>query len=1073
FWTASNGGNIVSGSTTLTPIVDKVGTYTLKVTNGTNGCTATSFVNVTADLTPPTLSVQSGEFNCEVTFFTLNATTNAANPTYNWSGPNGFTSTQPSPLTNIEGTYYLTITDTGLNGCTATASATVSANTAPPGASATAGVLTCVVDTVMLNGNSSAPGSSYAWTGPNGFTSNLQNPSATAIGVYTLKVTAANFCTSTATTTVTRNDTPPGASLSVSGNLHCNAATVNLVATSTANPNNLNHVWTLPDSSTVITGKISILAVNQAGTYMIMVTDSINGCSSRDTIEVSRNADVTATATLGQNVSCFGGGNGSATAAGGGGNGNFAYTWSTGANTAQITGLVAGTYTVTVNDGNNCTATAVITITQPSLLAANASATAQSANLVADGTATAAPSGGTAPYTYLWNTGGNTATITGLLPGVYTVTVTDTQGCTAVQAVTVNAYNCSIQSTVNAVNVTCHGASNGSASVSLTGGTAPFTYAWSTGANTPTVSGLPPGQYTVVVTDAANCPSEASFVITQPNTLNANASSSDASGPTASDGSVSAGPTGGTPNYIYLWSTGATSASVSGLLPGTYTVTVSDANGCTSSDETEVSFIDCTISADVAALSPLCHGQSNGSVNISLVGGATPFGYLWSNGATTPNLSGVPAGTYTLTATDANGCTLSAQATLNDPALLSAAIDSTQSPECSNSLNGSISASATGGTGTLTYAWSSGQNTPAISGLGVGNYKLTVSDANNCTATQQVALQAVDNQAPSISQGSPATLSIGLSGTVTVTQQNMNLQVTDNCTVASVNFLPTSFNCDQVGTKTVTVTATDLAGNTSTASFQVNVVDNLAPILSCPASIIRCAGDNVVNYQAPTVSDNCIFGGSFQQTAGLASGATFPQGITLNTYTYTDKAGNVGSCSFEVNILAPIAVTVVQVVNDVNNMNSGSINISVTGGLPPYGFQWQRDGADIPGAINEDLSNIGAGIYTVKITDGNDCSFSGPPIVVLPSGTEEPIWANGFSIRPNPTSGHAEAVFPQVTAADIHLFVYDQTGRQVLSLHRPPQQRLDLDLQALASGTYTVLLRVGNEQVVRKVVVNK
>lgn len=1074
-WTASPGGNIVSGSTTLVPTVNKIGTYTLKVTNMINGCTATSFVSVTEDLTPPTLSVQSGEFNCEITFFTLNATTNAANPTYNWSGPNGFTSTQPSPLTNVEGTYFLTITDGSTNGCTATASASVSANTAPPGAIATGASLTCATTSVTLGGSSTAPNSMYSWKGPGGFSSNQQNPTVTVPGVYTLKVTAGNFCTSTATATVSLNNTPPGASLSVSGNLHCNAATVNLISSSTANPNNLGHVWTLPDSSTVITGKLSILAVSQVGNYSVVVTDSINGCTSTATLSVTRNPDVTASAALGQNATCFGSANGSASATGAGGNGNFAYTWSNGAQTAAVTGLGAGTYTVTVNDGNNCTATATVTIGQPALLVANATATAQTANLAADGTATAAPTGGTSPYTYVWNTGGTSATITGLLPGNYTVTTTDSApgGCTAVQTVTVNAYNCAIQANVSSTNVSCNGLANGSASAGVVGGTAPFTYLWSTGAVTPAVTDLAPGQYTVAVTDAANCPSQASFTISQPNLLEANATTSKASGPAASDGSATAGPTGGTAGYTYAWSNAGTTATITGLAPGTYTVTVTDANTCTAVQTVTVGFINCTITSNVATLDPLCNGQSNGSATVALTGGATPFDYLWSNGGTAAVNANLAAGTYTVTATDANGCTLTATATLADPALLVLTIDATVNPECPTSLTGSVSASAAGGTGTLGYLWNNGQSTSTINNLGVGTYTVVVTDGNGCKSTQTATLQAVDVLPPTIEQSAPATLSIGLSGTVAVTQQNMNLQVADNCTLASVGFSPTSFNCNTLGTRTVVVTATDASGNTSTASYTVTVVDDLAPILGCPNSIVRCAGDNKVEYQAPTVSDNCIFGGTFNQTTGLASGADFPEGITLNTYTYTDGAGNVGSCTFEVNILAPVAVTIVSVTNDVNNQNSGAIDISVSGGLSPYSFQWKKDGVDLPGGTSEDLTGLGAGIYTVLITDNNDCTFSGPTIPVLPSGIQEPEWAAGFSIRPNPTSGQAEVVFPQVTPSDIHLFAYDQTGRLVVRQHWAPQQRIDLDFQHLPDGTYTLLLRVGEARLVRKIVVGR
>jgi len=1073
-WTASNGGNIVMGSNTPTPIVNQPGTYTLRVTNTVNGCTAESFVQVDANLTPPQVSVQSGEFNCEVTFFTLNVTTDATAPTYAWSGPNGYSSSLASPLVNVEGIYTVTITNgNGSNGCTATATASVTANTAPPGATATGAVLTCATTTAVISGNSSAPNSVFKWTGPDGFISDLQNPSITAPGVYTLEVTASNFCTSTATTSVTLNTTPPGASLSVSGNLNCNAPSVNVIVASTAPANRLNHVWTLPDGSTVPTGSNAVWAATQPGAYSVVVTDSLNGCTSTASAPVVKNADVTASAALGQDVSCFGQNNGSASSTAGGGTGSFAYKWNNGVTTAAITGLVAGTYTVTVNDSNNCSATASVTVTQPTLLAANASATPQTLNGASDGTATATPTGGTSPYTYQWNTAATPPAISGLLPGAYTVTVTDTKNCSSIETVTVNAFNCTIQASVNPTNATCNGANNGAASLTVTIATPPYTYQWSNGATTPTVSDLAPGAYSVTVTDASNCPSQLSFTISEPNAVKANAVSTDASGPVAQDGAASAGPTGGTPPYTYLWSNDSTTASINGIAPGSYTVTVTDANNCTAVQTVVVSFLNCTLVPNIVAQNPACNGQATGQATVVLTGGVAPFGYAWSNGGTTATINNIAANTYTVTVTDAVGCSLTTTTALTDPALLTLSITESIDPTCPNASNGAITANASGGTGMVGYQWNIGQSGPTISGLPVGTYTVVVTDANGCSAVLSNQLESFDLVAPEIAQSAPPTVSLDVSGIAMLTQQNLNLQVTDNCTVQNVSLSPNQFKCDDLGTKTVTVTATDEAGNKSTMTVTVTIVDDLAPVLSCPSSITRCFGDDVVDYQAPTVSDNCIFGGNFTQPSGLPSGAKFPTGVTINTYAFSDQAGNTGTCSFEVTILSQVSVTVVTVVNDINNQNSGSIDISVNGGLSPYAFQWVKNGGDIPGATNEDLTGIGAGTYTVRITDKFGCKVTGPPVVILPSATDEPAWAYGFSIRPNPTPGQVEVLFPQLTPGDIQLYVYDQTGRVVARQYWAQQQRLELDFSSLPDGLYTVLIRVENDLLVRKIVVSR
>lgn len=1073
-WTAADGGNIVTGSTTLTPTVNKSGTYTLRVTNTSNGCTAESFVSVTGEYAPPTVAVQSGEFNCEATSFALNAVTDATNPTYSWTGPDGFTSSLPSPLTNVAGVYTVVIT-TSANGCTASATASVTANTSIPGATATGAGLTCADTIAVLGSTSSAPNSTYTWAGPNGFTSSLQSPTVLNPGVYTVTVTASNFCTATATASVTQNTTAPGAALSVSGNLHCNAASVNLIVASTSNPLKLNHVWTLPDNSTVTTGAVAVFPVNQPGNYQVVVTDSLNGCTSTAAIVVIQNPTLTAAATVGQNVGCFGSSNGSASVAAAGGNSSFTYQWSNSASTASVTGLIAGTYTVTVNDGNNCTATASVVITQPTQLAANASATPQTSNGSSDGSATAAPTGGTTPYTYKWSNAEITATITGLLPGSYTVTVTDGNNCTSVQTVNVNAFNCTIQAAVNAQNVTCFDASNGTASVTTTNATPPFSYNWSTAATTPSISGLAPGQYSVTVTDGNNCPSQLTFAITQPNALNVNATSTDASGPSAADGTATAGSTGGTPTYTYEWNTSATTPGITGLAAGVYTVTVTDANNCSATQTVTVSFLNCTLTTAFSNANPTCNGSANGEATVAVSSGTTPFTYLWSNDESTPTITGLVAGTYTVTVTDDNGCSITAQTTLTQPTALSLSIPASVNPDCPNAVNGSITADATGGTGTLAYQWNNGQTSATAINLAVGTYTVVVTDANGCSTTQSATLTSVDATPPVIVNTSPATLPIGLSGTVTVTLQNLNVSVTDNCTIPSggIVIVPTTFNCSQIGVRTVTVTATDASGNTSTSTYSVTVVDDLAPILGCPNSITRCAGDNTVTYQAPTVSDNCIFGGSFNQPSGLPSGAQFPTGLTVNTYSYTDASGNVGTCSFEVTILAPVTVTVVNVVNEIGNQSNGSIDIITGGGLSPYTYQWKKNGTDIPGATSEDLTGIGIGTYTVVVTDNFGCTFTSSAIVVATSGTIEPEWAYGFSIRPNPTSGNLTVTFPQITPTDIQLFAYDLTGRVVVRQNWTARQQLDLDFSDLADGLYTVLIRVDGASLVRKIVVSK
>lgn len=262
-----------------------------------------------------------------------------------------------------------------------------------------------------------------------------------------------------------------------------------------------------------------------------------------------------------------------------GGTAPYAYAWSNGATTEDLNAVPAGTYTVTVTDAGNQTATASATVNEPSPVSVGVSSSAVSCNGGSDGTATAMASGGTSPYAYSWSNGGNTATISGLAAGSYSVTVTDANGCTGTASLDVSE-PAGLAVSVSSTDATCNGDSDGSISASVAGGTAPYTFAWSNGGTAATISGLSVGNYTVTVTDANGCTGSASVSVGEPAAVNISTQVVDASCGQA-DGSASASASGGTAPYSYAWSNGGNTASISGLAAGTYSVTATDANGCT------------------------------------------------------------------------------------------------------------------------------------------------------------------------------------------------------------------------------------------------------------------------------------------------------------------------------------------------------------------------------------------------------------------------------------------------------------------------------------------------------------
>jgi len=301
------------------------------------------------------------------------------------------------------------------------------------------------------------------------------------------------------------------------------------------------------------------------------------------------------------NVTCFGGCDGTATVATVG-TPTFTYLWSPGGQTVQNpTNLCAGTHTVTMTDASSCVATATVTITQPTQLQDSTEQVNASCNGDCDGSIDLFPYGGTTPYTYSWSPNGETTQdLTGLCPGSYTVIITDGNNCTTQDGVTIT------EPAVLAVGVTgmmgCGTACDKNGIASPTGGTSPYSYAWTPGTQTTqTATGLCAGTFQVNVTDDNGCTTTGFITITNPTILSVSTSTTDASCGTCTDGTASATPAGGTTPYTYSWSPGGcTSATCTGLGVGIYTVTITDANGCTT---TATDTVDNALSVNEAGIS--------------------------------------------------------------------------------------------------------------------------------------------------------------------------------------------------------------------------------------------------------------------------------------------------------------------------------------------------------------------------------------------------------------------------------------------------------------------------------------
>ncbi|MBK8846398.1 MAG: T9SS type A sorting domain-containing protein [Bacteroidetes bacterium] len=407
-----------------------------------------------------------------------------------------------------------------------------------------------------------------------------------------------------------------------------------------------------------------------SGNNFVQVTDA-NGCVVSVCVKVGGG---TFTATLnsptyagGVNIRCNGGLDGSINLTTNP-QGAYTYTWSSGATTEDLMGVGAGTYTVTVSNGV-CTQTVSITLTEPAALTATASGTNVNCNGNNNGTATVAAMGGVSPYSYSWSNGQTTVTATGLMAGTYTVTVTDANGCTATASYVVTAPVNGLNITETHVNPTCNGSSNGSINITVTGGTAPYTYIWTGGATTEDRTGLAAGSHTVTVTDANGCTITLCVVLTQPSAIVLSQSCTNTTCNNGSNGASSVAAAGGTAPYTYVWNNFETTSSISNLPAGTYTVTVTDANGCSNSSSCVITAPTSIVVVVDSTSNVTNYGGNNGAAYISVSGGGGTYTYQWNTipVRTTQDVIGLTAGTFQVTVTDGGGCLTQASVTITQP----------------------------------------------------------------------------------------------------------------------------------------------------------------------------------------------------------------------------------------------------------------------------------------------------------------------------------------------------------------------------------------------------------------------
>ncbi len=821
------------------------------------------------------------------------------------------------------------------------------------------------------------------------------------------------------------------------------------------------------------------------------------------------------------NVLCHSGSNGAIDLIASGGVGPYAYLWSGGETTQGISGISAGTYTVSVTDFNTCTKTLSATITEPSEIALEETQVNVLCHGGSNGAIDLSASGGVGPYTYLWSGGETTQGISGLGAGTYTVIVTDFNTCTKTLFATITEPADMVLEETQ-VNVLCHGGSNGAIDLIASGGVGPYTYLWSGGETTQGISGLGAGTYTVSVTDFNACTKTLSATISEPADMVLEETQVNVLCHGGSNGSIDLSASGGVGPYTYLWSGGETTQGISGLGAGTYTVIVTDFNTCTktlSATITEPS----EIALEETQVNVLCHGGSNGSIDLSASGGVGPYTYLWSGGETTQGISGLGAGTYTVSVTGFNACTKTLSATITEPADM--VLEETQvNVLCHGGSNGSIDLSASGGVGPYTYLWSGGETTQGISGLAAGIYSVIVTDFNACTKTLSATITEPADMVLEETQvnvlchgGSNGSIDLSASGGVGpytyLWSGGETTQGISGLGAGTYTVIVTDFN---TCTKTLFATITEpadmvleetqvnvLCHGGSNGSIDLSASGGVGPYTylwsggettqgisglaagtytvsvtdfnTCtkPFATITEPADMVLEETQVNVLCHGGSNGSIDLSASggvgpytyLWSGGETTQGISaLAAGTYTVSVTDFNSCTktLAATISEPSALALSTVVTPANpGVNNGTIDLTVSGGIPAYTYLWTS------GSTVQDLVNLDAGTYTVTVTDNNGCEEVVEVVVDLMVGTKE-VEGQAFLVYPNPAADWVKVVLPeQAEACRIELM--DSAGRIVRFVSLPAAPSFagatycQLDLKGLPSGTYILVVKQ-NEQ---------
>ncbi len=1028
------------------------GTYNIVVEDA-NNCPVTSTEILTDPVAVVITSVASTDPTCNGdTDGTITITASGGTAPLQYSIDNGVTFQAGNSFTGLgAGTYNIVVEDA--NGCQVTSTATL---TDPPAVNITNVATTDPLCNGGTDGSivitASGGAAPLQYSIDNGVTFQASNTfNGLGAGTYNIVVEDANGCQSSTTATLTD---PPVVSITNVATVDPSCAGNDGTITITASGGTGMIQYSI-DNGVTFQASNSFTGLSSA-TYNIVVEDA-NGCQTTTTATLNNAGAPTITNVATVDPTCNGGTDGSIVITASGGTAPLQYSIDNGVTfqaSNTFNGIGAGTYNIIVEDAGSCQATTTATLNDPpAVVITNVAVTDPLCN-GGTGTLDITASGGTGALQYSTDNGVTfqaSNSFTGLAAGTYTIVVEDANGCQATTTATITDPAAVVITNISTTDPTCNGLSDGTITVTASGGTGALQYSIDNGGTFQagnSFTGLNAATYIVVVEDANGCQTTQTVTLNDPTSVvitNITAVDPSCAG---NDGTIDITASGGTGALQYSIDNGVTfqaGNSFTGLGSGSYDVVVEDANGCQTTQTVTLSNSAGPSITNVTSTDPTCNGGTDGTITIIASGGTGALQYSMDNGVTFQAgnaFTGIGAGTYDVVVEDANGCQTTQTVTLGEPTAIIIANVAVVDPTCNGGTDGSITITASGGTGTLQYSVDNGvtfQASNVFSGLAAGSYDVVVEDANGCQATTTatvtdptaVVITNITSTDPLCNAGTDGSITITASGGTGAFQYSIDNGVTFQAS--------NTFNGLAAGTFDVVVEDANGCQTTQTVTLNDPVAVSITNIAttdpSCAANdgsiVITASGgtgalqysiDNGITFQASNTF-NGLAAGTFDVVVEDANGCQTTQTVTLNltpTPTITNVAVTDAACGNP----------------------TGAIDITATGGTGA--LQYSIDNGVTFQAGNT-FNGLTANTYNIVVEDANGCQASTTETI---NNTASPTIGSVATV--DPTCGNANG--------DITITATGGTGTLQYSIDNGVTFQTNNNFNGLIAGSFTVVV---------------